>query len=471
MATLRIGGLASGLQTDDIINQLMALEKRPRILLDNKQVLIEQRQTLLKDFQTKLRAVQTAAADLRSVTLFQQKQAVESSDATKVSVSSSSGAGVGGYQIEVQQLANAAQRTFAYTPPAAGESVTIEGHATTITAGMTAQEFATAINTDRNARVYAAAIDDRTIVFSRRETGFDTDGTFVEVSGGATALTEDATRARAGRDALYTVDGVARSSSTNVVRDAVAGVTLTLRGVTSASGPITVSVGAPGADTEAITRKLQAFVEAYNTAVDAIRSKLDEKTIPDSRSKEEIAAGAADTRTTAEKKAGTLFGDRQLNTLLTTMRQAVYMPVSGTPRDFESLTALGITTGATSTTTSKDALTGRLTLDADRLSRALADDPNAVRDLLAGVSGAGGWARSFERVADDAAGTTGILSNRITGADDELRALKRQMEQMDSRLSVKEKNLQRQFAALEVAIQKSQTQGEWLSGQLAGLSN
>lgn len=471
MANVSIGGLASGLNTGDIINQLMALEKRPRVLLDNKQILIEQRQSLLKDFQTKLRTLQTAAADLRSVTLFQQKQAVESSDATKVAVSSSSGAGVGGYQIEVSQLANAAQRTFAYTAPAAGDTVTIEGHATAITPGMTAQEFATAINTDRDARVYAAAIDDRTIVFSRRETGFDTDGTFIQVSGGASALSEDATKARAGRDALYTVDGVARSSASNVIRDAVAGVTLTLRGVTSASGPITVSVGAPGADTEEITRKLQAFVEAYNSTIDLIRSKLDERTVPDKRTKEEIASGAADTRTTLEKKAGTLFGDRQLNALLSTMRQSIYSPVAGAPRGFDTLSALGISTGATSTTTSRDTLTGRLTIDTDRLTRALADDPNAVRDLLAGVGGAGGWARGFERLTTEAAGSDGILSTRITGADDELRVLKRQMEQMDSRLAVKEKNLQRQFAALEVAMQKSQAQGDWLTGQLAGLSN
>ncbi|MDW5597018.1 flagellar filament capping protein FliD [Conexibacter stalactiti] len=469
MASVSFGGLASGLNTTDIITQLMALEKRPRILLDNKQVLIEERQSILKDFQSKLRTLQLAATDLRSVTLFQQKQAVESSDATKVSVSSNSGAGVGGYQVEVQQLANAAQRTFAYTVPAAGDSITIEGHATAITAGMTAQEFATAINTDRDARVYAAAIDERTIVFSRRETGFDDDLTFIDYSGGASALTEDRAKERAGRDALYTVDGVARRSATNVIRDAVAGVTLTLRGVTTASGPITVSVGAPGADTEAITRKLQAFVDAYNAAVNAIRGKLNERSVPDSRTKEEIANGVADTRTVTQKKAGTLFGDRQLNMLLSTMRQSIYSPVAGAPAGFDSLTALGISTGAVSSSTSRDTLNGVLTLDTDRLSRALASDPNAVRDLLAGVSGTGGFARSFERLIDESAGLTGILSTRITGADDEMRVLRRQMEQMDARLALKEKGLQRQFTALEVAMQKSQAQGNWLTGQLAGL--
>jgi flagellar hook-associated protein 2 len=467
MSTMSIGGLASGLDTTTIIAQLMALERGPRVLLDTKQTLIETRQNLLKDFQTKLRSLQLAAADLRSVTLFAQTQAVDSSDPTKVSASSSTGAGVGGYQIEVSQLANAAQRTFTYTPPAADGSVTIDGHATAIRAGATAQDVATSINTDRNATVYAAVTATNTLVFSTRSTG-DTGGRFVAVAANA-SFAEVAAKARDGRDALYTVDGVAGSSTTNVVADAVAGVTLTLRGVTTTSGPITVSVGAPGANTDAIQRKVQAFVDAYNTTVDAIRAKLDERSVPDTRTKQDIANGVADSRTTTQLKAGTLFGDRQLNNLLTSLRQVIYTPVAGAPSGFDSLSALGISTGAASATTSKDSLAGRLTLDTDKLSRALASDPNGVRELLAGVDSVGGWARGFESVVDNAAKSDGILSSRITGADDELRTLKSQMAQMDQRLSVKERALQAQFAALEVAMSKSQSQSAWLTGQLAAL--
>lgn len=470
MSTMSIGGLASGLDTTTIIAQLMALEKRPRILLDNKQVLIETRQNLLKDFQTKVRALQTAAADLRSVTLFAQKQAVESSDPTKVSASSTSGAGVGGYQVEVTQLANAAQRTYAYAPPAADGTVTIGGHATTVRAGMTAQELATAINTDRDATVYAAATATGTIVLSERRTG-DTGGRFITLADASGSLTEDVARARDGRDALYTVDGVAGRSSTNVITDAVAGVTLTLRALTTTSGPVTVNVGAPGADTDAITRKLQAFVDLYNTTVDAIRAKLDERTVPDSRSKQDIANGVADSRTSTQMKAGTLFGDRQLNAMLTSLRQVIYTPVRGATAPMDSLAALGISTGATSATTSKDSLAGRLTLDTTRLAEVLASDPNGVRELLSGVGGVGGWARGFEDITNEAAKSDGIIGTRITGADDELRALKSQMAQMDERLAVKEKALNRQFAALEVAMSKSQSQSAWLTGQLAGLSN
>ncbi len=470
MSMMSIGGLASGLNTSDIINQLMAIEKRPRILLDNKQTLIQQKQSLLKDFQTQLRTLQNAAADLRSVTLFQQTQSVESSDATKVAVSSTNGAGVGGYQIEVQQLANAAQRTFRYTAAASDTTIRIGNHDTVIRAGLTAAEVATAINTDRDAEVYAAATSDGTIVLSRRQSGADRDP-YIQVSGAAGVLDEDVTKARLGRDAIYTVDGDTKTSSTNVITDAVAGVTVTLKAVTTTSGPVTVTVGAPGADTDAITRKLQAFVDAYNKTVDLIRGKLDERPVPDRRTQQDIKNGVPDSRTQTELKAGTLFGDRQLNDVLTGMRQMMYSTVAGTVRGLASLADIGISTGAASSSTSADALEGKLTLDTRKLSDALTADPNGVRTLLAGTDGAGGWARSFESLLNDTTrATTGILATRITGADDELHQLKLQMDQMDSRLQLKEKGLQAQFTALEVAMSKSQQQGAWLSGQLAGLN-
>jgi len=476
MSTISFSGLASGLDTATIISQLMAIERQPRVRLDDKQSLIQVRQNLLRGFLTQLRAVQQAAADLRSVTLFQHRQSVESSDATKVAVATSGGAGVGGYQIEVSQLANAAQRTFRFTSPAADGTITIDGHATQVRAGATAQELAAAINADRDAKVYAAAIDDETIVFSSRETGDhradpvnDPDG-FIVVVDGTGALTEDVGKARAGRDAIFTVDGVARTAKGNEVADAIPGVTLTLKGVTTTTGPVTVTVGAPGADVDAITRKLQAFVDAYNAAVEAIRAKLTEKAVPDSRTVQEIKNGVPDRRTTAQRQAGLLFGDPQLSSLLAQMRQAIYTPVAGLPAGMDSLAALGISTGAPSSSTSSDALAGKLTLDVDRLKRALQEDPLGVQSLLAGVDGVGGWARAFEAVLDDYTKSDGLLDIRIDGATRELDQLRRQMDSWDRRLALREESLQRQFAALELALSRSQQQSAWLAGQLAALT-
>lgn len=456
---LNIGGLASGLDTNSIVDQMMAIERQPRTKLDQQASLITARQSALADFQTRLRAVEAAAKDLRSVTLWSQQQTVGTSDATRLSAAivAGSGAGVGGYQVEVSQLANAAQRTYAFRSPASAGTIAIDGHDTAVAAGASLRDVVSAINSDASATVYAAATDSGTLVLSARRTG-DTGTGFVAVTDGTGALTEDTAKAKQGRDALFTVDGVAGSASTNDVTNAVAGVRLTLRGVTTVSGPITVTVGAPSADTDAIKQKLQAFVDVYNSTVDAIRAKLDERSVPNAR-------------TDADRQKGMLNGDTTLTAILSQMRQAIYTPVRGLPAGMSSLADLGVSTGSASSTISRDALAGKLEIDDDVLDAALANNASGVRDLLAGPANAGGWARAFEGIVHGADTTGGTIDVRIVGADAELKRLQQSMADMDDRLALKEQTLRAQFTAMETALSQSQTQSNWLQGQLASLNN
>lgn len=455
---INIGGLASGLDTNAIVEQLMAIERQPRARLDQRALLVTARQQLLTDFQSRLRAVEAAAKDLRAVSLWSPSQTVATSDATRLSAAivAGSGAGVGGYQVEVTQLANAAQRTYAFSSPASAGTITIDGHDTAVAAGATLADVVSAINADASATVYAAATDAGTLVLSARRTG-DTGTGFIAVTDGTGALSEDVSKAKQGRDALFTVDGVAGSASTNEVTNAIAGVRLTLRGVTTTSGPLTVTVGAPTVDNEAIKQKLQAFVDVYNSTVEAIRAKLDERSV----------AGA---RTTAERQKGMLNGDTTLTAILSQMRQAIYTPVRGLPAGMSSLADLGVTTGSASATVSRDAIAGKLRLDARALDAALAGNAAGVRDLLAGPSNAGGWVRAFEQIVHDADTTGGTIDVRITGADAELKRLQRSMADMDDRLALKERSLRARFTAMEAALAQSQAQGSWLAGQLASLN-
>jgi flagellar hook-associated protein 2 len=456
---LNIGGLASGLDTNAIVDQLMAIERAPRTRLDVKASLITAKQSVLSDFQSRLRAVESAAQGLRSVGLWAQTQSASSSDATRLSAAivPGSGAGVGGYQVEVSQLANAAQRTYSFVSPASAGTITIDGHDTAVAAGASLRDVVSAINSDARATVYAAATDSGTLVLSTRATG-DTGTGFIALTDGTGSLTEQTGKAKQGRDAQFTVDGVAGSSSSNEVTNAIAGVRLSLRGVTTVSGPITVSVGAPTVDTAAVKDKLRAFVDVYNSTVDAIRAKLDERSVKDP--------------TTAEQQqAGMLNGDTTLTAILSQMRQAIYTPVSGLPDGMSSLADLGVSTGSASSTISRDALAGKLELDDAKLATALAADASGVRDLLAGPSNAGGWARAFERIVHGFDTTGGTIDVRITGADAELKRLQQSMADMDQRLALKEQTLRAQFTAMESALAQSKSQGDWLSGQLASLNS
>src|SRR3954454_21747271 len=242
-STQNISGLASGIDTSTIIDKLMAIESQPQTRLKMQVSLSAARKTALADVQTRLKNLQLAAEDLKSVTLWANKQTVDVNDPTKAAVSLSGPAGTGSYQLNVSQLARGSQRWYTYTSPAADDTITFSnGHTTTITAGSDIDAAVLAINSDATAPVYASAVTDaqsgnKSLVFSSRTTGL-TQSAF---TASASSLAEDGTRAVGGLDAQYWVDnGPVKSSPTNVVGDAVPGASITLKGITTVSGPVTV---------------------------------------------------------------------------------------------------------------------------------------------------------------------------------------------------------------------------------------
>lgn len=459
MAGIQLSGLASGMDTASIISQLMAIERQPRDALAAQATLAAAKQSVLSGFQTQMRAVEAAAQDLRSVTLWSQQQSASSSDPSRISASivSGAGAGIGGYQVAVSQLANSAQRTYSFVSPSTAGTITIDGHATNVAAGASIDDVVSAINGDSSATVYAAATDSGTLVLSARTTG-DTGSGFIQVTDSTGSLTEQTAKAKQGQDALFTVDGVAGSASSNDVTNAIAGVRLTLTGVTTTTGPITVTVSPPRANTDAVRQKLQAFVDVYNSTVDAITARLTERTVQNPQ-------------TEADREAGMLNGDTTLQDVLTQMRQAIYTAVPGLPSGMSSLADIGISTGDASSTISNDALEGKLTIDTAKLDDALANDPQGVRNLLAGPSNVGGWERSFESIVHNADTTGGPLDAAINSQADQIKQLQSDIADWDARLALKQQTLQAQFTAMETALSQSQQQSSWLSGQIASLSH
>src|SRR5215212_9828558 len=114
-SNLALGGLASGVDTATVVQQLMSIERQGSLRLQLKQKQAQARQDALKDVSTRLKNLNTAAADLRSSLMWADTQTVESSDATKVSAKRVSGTGPGSYSVQVTQLARAEQRTYDYT--------------------------------------------------------------------------------------------------------------------------------------------------------------------------------------------------------------------------------------------------------------------------------------------------------------------------------------------------------------------
>jgi|tagenome__1003787_1003787.scaffolds.fasta_scaffold20826254_1 flagellar hook-associated protein 2 len=459
-STQSISGLSSGIDTATIIDQLMSIESQPQTRLKTQVTVSAARKSVLSDIQTRLKNLQLAAQDLKSVSLWANKQTVDINDPTKAAVSLNGSAGTGTYSVEASKLARGAQRWYAFTQSASDETITYSnGDSTTITAGSDINAAAATINSDANAPVYASAVTDANtgtqyLVFSSRKTGL-TQGAFT-ASGTGTLLAEDGSRYVASDDASYTVNGVAKSSPNNVITDGIPGVTLTLKTTIPTGSPVTISVGAPGPDTTAITAKMKAFVDQYNSTLDFVRSKLDEKKV-------------ANPQTVADQQKGLLNGDTMLEGILSQLRiamTATYAP--GNPTTLDQMGEIGVSTGGPSSgALNADAIEGKLVFDTAKFSAALTSDPNSVKNLMSGTSGFG---VALDNLLAPTLQAGGTMASRLTSEDTKQKDLNDRIAAMQVLLDKKQETLKAQFTAMETALQASQAQGQWLTGQLNALA-
>lgn len=154
-------------------------------------------------------------------------------------------------------------------------------------------------------------------------------------------------------DATFTVDGVAKTSTTNKVTDAVPGVTLALTRTTTSPATVTFSSDA------LVHTNLSNFISAYNDVVSAGHA----------------AAGFGSQAAAAPEIAN----DTAITSSLDQVSSVIDSSVSG-PSTYTTLASIGV---------QKDASTGLLSLDSTILSNALASSPSDVQRLLVGNDSTG----------------------------------------------------------------------------------
>jgi flagellar hook-associated protein 2 len=440
--TQQVTGLASGLDTDQIIQEEMSIYQQPVTNLQNQQSGLTAMNKQLTSIQSELQTLSADALAVGDPTLFETQQSVTSSDPTRVTATSATGAGVGGYQVSISQLANSAQATFGYTSPTTDDNITVNGSGYTIKAGESIQDFVDSINSDQNGSVFAAATNSGTVVFSSRQTGASS---AVAVTDGGGALSPQSSKP--GQDALFSVDGVSGSSASNTVTNAIGGVTLTLTGVTTSTGPITVNVGAPAPNSTNISNAINTFVTQYNKVISDIQTQLQQA--PSS----------------SDPTQGTLYGDPELQDLLTQMRSTMFSGGSGLPAGASTMDDIGVSTGATtgSGAVSQSALSGDLTLNATALTNMLSSNASGVKSIL------GSWSSSMVNLVDNASDPGGTIAARIAGDNSQISNLGNQITSMQSALTDKQNFLVQEFAQLEAALSSNQSESSWLTSQIASL--
>lgn len=182
-----------------------------------------------------------------------------------------------------------------------------------------------------------------------------------------------AVEAAKGTNAQATIDGKTYDLETNKIT--VAGVTYNFNNVSEVGKTTTVNVSQ---DTDKIVDNVKKFVDMYNTLLDSLNDKLSEEKYSDYKplTKEQEKDMSEDQikKWNEKAKSGLLYHNNEVRSLVSDMREAIYTPVDAVDSKYNSLSAIGITT-----TTTK----GHITLDEDKLRKALTEDPDCVYQLFA----------------------------------------------------------------------------------------
>ena len=400
MATISSAGVGSGLDVNGIVTKLMALEQQPITVLDQKEAGLQSKLSSYGSVSGALSAFQSTMAGMSYLSAFQIFSATPT-DSTVVSAAASTLASVGSYSVTVGQLAQAQSlvssgaATTNTAIAAAASTTTISFQFGTISGGTapvdgigvysgstftqdasqttgtitisdsnnSLQGIRDAINA-ANLGVSATIVNDGSaapyhLVLTSKATGA-TSSMKISVSGDASlaallaynpAGTQNLTQTKAGQNATGTVNGLAISSATNIVSNAIQGVTLNFGKL----GTTSVTVAR---NTSSVQASVQGFVKSYND----LSSTLARLTAYDP----------------VAKKGGPLQGDVTIQGIQNRVRSMLNTSITGLGGSLTTLSQIGISFQ----------LDGSLALDTSKLQTALSNNSSDIAGLFAAVGSA-----------------------------------------------------------------------------------
>lgn len=447
MSAISFGGLASGIDTNSIITQLVKLERTPIDTLSQRQTTNTSRKAKWTSLRSKLEDLRTASAALNTASKA-SPVAVTSSNSSVLTATSSSGGSAGRYDIRVDRLAQAS-RTYsdAYTSNSQAGlfgtgTLSIQvGTGTAIDVAVDGTDsldsVAAKINASGAAVQASVLFDGGTyrLQIAGNQTGAANAVTLTE-SGTSLGVASPANVRQQAVDAQVTIDGFAVTRPTNSLSDVIAGVNLELKDVSPTGTTQRVDVTR---DTGALTDKVKKFVDAYNIVNNFINAEA--------------------TYSGVTKGAESLVGDSTVRSLQTRLRSQITSPVGGITGRYSSLAAIGVSL-------QRD---GSLALDSAKLSAAISADPAAVSQVFAKPDT--GAMVALDKLVNQYTSTSdGLIGKRVSAIDDANRNITKQMSDLEDRVTKFEDRLRAQFTAMEQTMSRIQNQGSQITSIMNSLS-
>lgn len=473
-----VTGTGSGLDIDGLVANLVAAERTPaENRLNAREAVLTSRSASFNSVKAALTEFESASSKLAKASTFSQFT-TSSSDTTKATISATSSASLGSYQLAVTNLASAqtlASGTFSATTDTLGTGTLTIAIGTPSYTGSTYSSFTQTSSVDitidssnntlagvrdainsAGAGVNASILkngDDYQLLLVSEKTGLS-NSMSVSVSGDSVGSDIDdsglsklafnssgsqLTQYAAGANANFSINGLAVSSASNTVTDVIDGVTLNLLSATAS--PITIDVKT---DTDTIVAEVQAFVDLYNTYASLVTDVT----------KYDATTGVA----------GDLQGDSTVRSVMSQIRSELGKSVTGLTGSYTSLVDLGISIDKS----------GVMSFTQSTFKTAFAAAPTEVAGVFASTTVSGtaveGVAEKLETLIEGfLVSTTGIFDSRITGINSQLEAIGEDRADLARRMQSLEDRYFAQLNAMDSLLAEIETTGNFLTQQFEAM--
>ncbi len=434
-------GVGSGLDVNSIVDQLMAIESQPLNRLQSSKQDLEVQLSAYGTLKGSLASFQSALSDLKTLNAFEVYKA-DSADETAFTATADSSAATGFTDIQVVRLAEAHKMgslaiadTDTTTLGGAGDQVTltVNGNAFTVNGGgLTLAQLRDAINdaadnTGVSATIVRENSGSNRLVLTATETGNDNaiSLSFTGTLGSDLGLTDINDPAQL--DAELLVDGLYTiTRASNTISDAISGITLHLKGETTAAVQLTVS-----RDTTGVTESIQAFVDAYNE----LQSTID----------------------SLSGKGNDLEADNTLSSIENQIKAVFNTPPGAINSSFSYLSEVGVSF-------QRD---GKLSLDSAALQNAIDNDFAGMAELFANDDQ--GYVFRVDALVSRFVQADGLIGAREDGLNTRIDTVDQSILDMQYRLDMRRKGLLDQFTALDALMGDLNATSSFLTQQLASL--
>lgn len=519
MAGIRLSGLASGIDTETMIKQLMQAERAPVDRLSQKKQTLTWQRDAYREMNRGLLDLRTAASDMLLSKNYLTKS-VTSSDSSKISVTSSPAAPAGSITIDsVTRLASASSVSVNATRGQTSDTTLedsklfdvggdgkINVKIDTFSASGVAVSETITLDSKQKISDLTAAINSKTslgmsavyneitgkLVLTKTNTGKLNSGgadiSLTDVNKGSELVnSSDPVLGKEGQNAKYTIGGQELEQKTNTFLQN--GLTITL--TNTATTPITLNTKL---DTQANFDSIKKFVDKYNDMIDKMNKKVREEKYRDFQPLTDAQRKdlSEDEVKKWEEKAisGVLKNDSYLRDGMDMFRSAISTKIDTGYSYKADTTTISLSymsqIGITSTSDFRDG--GKLKIDETKLKQMLEDHPEGVYKLftadapeptvdsegrtIPNPNGVDGFVRQIQSYAtmmrdkvskvagmDGAVATTYRLGKSLADLD-------KSMLTWTDKLKTKEDSYYRRFAAMEKAMSQANSQSATLTNYL-----